>query len=454
MCASFLRLYSRTRAGVLLMWLLVLCEFAGVCIRTPNPSFPAGVMLNVTAVKGDNVEFRCAVEDIGNYMVAFLKADDPPRLITYDQTVFRQPDKYELKKVPDEDVWLLTVRNVQESDAGGYTCQLNTMPVTGKTAHLHLKIPPLVSRSSTPSAVEVREGHNVSLSCEASGNPPPRITWRRQDRQVIRFNGANGFGASVYNGSELFLMRVNRKHMSEYICMAENGIPPDETWTVKLHVTFEPVVTPQSTVVEAHQGSTVRLVCNVEAWPRPMVTWLFNDLEVYDPTRYHTETAVAERYKSVHVLEIRSVQKNTFGHYRCIASNEYGKNFSDIRLVEAPRLETNSIVLTEGSGGSPPAASPADDPDAEGPSVEPSDNPDDERADGQPVDYEAVDAYLERRSRTQQEEDELRDVKIEDPAVLDAGSTEEQSEESNGAKRHSRWFAWTLILLLVHFLCF
>lgn len=25
--------------------------------------------------------------------------------------------------------------------------------------------------------------------------------------------------------------------MSEYVCVATNDIPPDETWTVKLHVT-------------------------------------------------------------------------------------------------------------------------------------------------------------------------------------------------------------------------
>ncbi|KAI6217445.1 hypothetical protein M3Y95_01219700 [Aphelenchoides besseyi] len=435
------------RSVRLLMWLLVLCEFAGVCVRTPNPSFPMGIMQNITAIKGNNVEFRCAVEDLGQYMVAFLKADNPPRLLTYDEMVFRQSDKYELKKLPDEDVWILTVRNVQESDAGGYTCQINTMPVMGSTGYLHLKIPPFVSRSSTPSAVEVREGHNVTLNCEATGNPTPTVIWRRKDRQVIRYNGANGFGASFYNGSELFIMRVNRKHMSEYVCIASNGIPPDETWTVKLHVTFEPVVTPQSLIVESRQGTVVRLVCTVEAWPRPMVTWLFNDVEVYDPTRYHTETAVAERYKSVHVLEIRSVQKNSFGNYRCIASNEYGKNYSDIRLIEAAPLVTNSIIQTEGVA--------SHDPDSEREVAEPSDNPDDEQTNE--IDYNEIDGLVNRRSNHQEAEDKLRDLKVEDPAILDAGSTEElikelrQAERPNSSSRCSTNIQWLSPVLLFHF---
>ncbi|RCN29325.1 hypothetical protein ANCCAN_24918 [Ancylostoma caninum] len=56
-----------------------------------------------------------------------------------------------------------------------------------------MHIPPAVSRG-TPSAVEVREGHNVTLTCKAEGNPTPSVVWRRQDKQIIRYNGATGFG--------------------------------------------------------------------------------------------------------------------------------------------------------------------------------------------------------------------------------------------------------------------
>ena len=105
---------------------------------------------------------------------------------------------------------MLRVKNVQDSDVGGYTCQLNSSPVLTKTGYLQLKgwwrgmgypsvtgvnsVPPTISRSSTPSAVEVREGHNVTLTCNAEGNPSPTVLWRRQDRQVIRYNGPNGYG--------------------------------------------------------------------------------------------------------------------------------------------------------------------------------------------------------------------------------------------------------------------
>uniref|UniRef100_A0A915ABD3 Ig-like domain-containing protein n=1 Tax=Parascaris univalens TaxID=6257 RepID=A0A915ABD3_PARUN len=160
----------------------------------------------------------------------------------------------------------------------------NTDPILSRAGYLHLRVPPYVART-TASAVEVREGHNVTLSCRAFGNPPPTVVWRRQDRQIIRFNGATGYGASVFNGSDLMLTKVSRKHMSEYVCVASNGIPPDESWSVKLHVTFEPIVIPQAKVVVAMEGGQATLVCNVEAWPRPTMTWEKEGEEIFDSTK-------------------------------------------------------------------------------------------------------------------------------------------------------------------------
>lgn len=50
----------------------------------------------------------------------------------------------------------------------------------------------------------------------------------------------------------------------------------------------EPIVIPQSLIVEALLNSLARLVCNVESWPRPLVTWFFNELELFDSNLYAT----------------------------------------------------------------------------------------------------------------------------------------------------------------------
>uniref|UniRef100_A0A1I7W6H5 Ig-like domain-containing protein n=1 Tax=Heterorhabditis bacteriophora TaxID=37862 RepID=A0A1I7W6H5_HETBA len=164
-------------------------------------------------------------------------------------------------------------------------------------------IPPSVSRS-TPSAVEIREGHNVTLTCKAEGNPIPSVIWRRKDRQIIRYNGATGFGASVFHGPGLQLTKVNRKHMSEYICVASNGIPPDESWAVKLLVTYQ----------------------------------------------YATTQTVSGQYHSVHILEIKRVEPHHYGSYRCIARNDNGIHHARIQLEEAEASYLYTNAIQEGSG--------------------------------------------------------------------------------------------------------
>uniref|UniRef100_A0A914QJ46 Immunoglobulin I-set domain-containing protein n=1 Tax=Panagrolaimus davidi TaxID=227884 RepID=A0A914QJ46_9BILA len=110
-----------------------------ICVRNPPPVFASDVMHNVTAVKGDDIEFRCRVMERGRHMVAFIRAEEPPRLISFDDRIFRQRDKYEILSRKGHDEWILKVKNVQESDIGGYICQINSNPVLTKTAFLDLK---------------------------------------------------------------------------------------------------------------------------------------------------------------------------------------------------------------------------------------------------------------------------------------------------------------------------
>lgn len=46
-------------------------------------------------------------------------------------------------------------------------------------------VPPDIVYEETSSDLSVREGDNVSLVCRATGHPPPRIIWRREDADYI-----------------------------------------------------------------------------------------------------------------------------------------------------------------------------------------------------------------------------------------------------------------------------
>jgi hypothetical protein len=60
--------------------------------------------------------------------------------------VFRRTDKYELlphggAKPVTRDEWVLRVRDVQDDDQGGYTCQVNSNPVLARSGQLTLRGP-------------------------------------------------------------------------------------------------------------------------------------------------------------------------------------------------------------------------------------------------------------------------------------------------------------------------
>ena len=71
----------------------------------------------------------------------------------------------------------------------------------------------------------ITEGSNVSLHCNATGNPPPNITWIWQDT-----------GDVLGSSEQLTLTAVNRSQAGTYQCQAWNGIGNSSTETCSLDV--------------------------------------------------------------------------------------------------------------------------------------------------------------------------------------------------------------------------
>ena len=69
----------------------------------------------------------------------------------------------------------------------------------------------------------VREGENVTLSCDASGYPLPHIVWRREDGDDIVIQGKK---VNIIEKARLVLEKISRLNMGDYLCVASNGIPP------------------------------------------------------------------------------------------------------------------------------------------------------------------------------------------------------------------------------------
>jgi hypothetical protein len=52
----------------------------------------------------------------------------------------------------------------------------------------------------TSSDVVARENSLVNLTCEAEGSPEPELRWRREDGDMIRYQGGTGEAIMGYRG--------------------------------------------------------------------------------------------------------------------------------------------------------------------------------------------------------------------------------------------------------------
>lgn len=190
---------------------------------------------NNTAILGKDAVLNCYIETLGLYKVAWMRASDQSVLTIGNMAT--QNSRYSVIH-SELNIWSLKIHNVRESDEGCYHCQINTQPLMKQSGCIQLQYPPDISDAGSSSDTTVQEGRNVSLHCKATGNPTPRIFWRRDDgrKLVLKSDESIVISADIYNGSTLNLVNVKRDQMAAYLCIAVNGVEPAISKRILLHV--------------------------------------------------------------------------------------------------------------------------------------------------------------------------------------------------------------------------
>jgi len=89
---------------------------------------------------------------------------------------------------------------------------------------LRFPIDPGAITSSSSNTVAV-EGSSITLYCNATGNPTPKITWTK--------HGNN----TVLNAGESFTVNnITRQQAGDYTCIAKNGIGSEDNATITVTV--------------------------------------------------------------------------------------------------------------------------------------------------------------------------------------------------------------------------
>ncbi|XP_078067464.1 vascular endothelial growth factor receptor kdr-like [Mustelus asterias] len=115
----------------------------------------------------------------------------------------------------------LSIRNVTERNTGIYKCRV--MNKTSKEqyekrtmVYIKLKTIPVLQKNLT--SMDVNSSSTMSLNCSVSGRPPPRITWYKNEQQILP---ASGILLEAGNKT-LTIERVRFDDEGEYKCKATN----------------------------------------------------------------------------------------------------------------------------------------------------------------------------------------------------------------------------------------
>ncbi|KAJ8954637.1 hypothetical protein NQ314_007036 [Rhamnusium bicolor] len=211
--------------------------------------------------------------------------------------------------------YLLQIKDIQETDAGFYQCQILISPSNRVTGEVELQVrrPPFISDNSTRSVV-VSEGEAVEMDCYAGGYPPPRISWRRENNAILPTGG------SIYRGNVLKIKQIRKEDRGTYYCVAENGVGRGTKRNIAVEVEFSPVVVvPRPRLGQALQFD-MDLECHVEAYPPPAITWEKDDITLSNNQHFKiSHFAVADEFTDT-TLRVITIEKRQYGQYISIAS--------------------------------------------------------------------------------------------------------------------------------------
>ncbi|XP_063390250.1 irregular chiasm C-roughest protein-like isoform X3 [Cydia fagiglandana] len=192
------------------------------------------------------------------------------------------------------------------------TCQAqNTADRAARmaTVYIEVRYAPKVKLSISSGAVDGRfpEGSEARLRCDVDANPRA---------QVYRWYINNSPVVGDYT-EEMIIFNVTRKYHNAVVkCEVSNSVGKSEE-TVTLDVTYPPVFRTRPRDVEADEGSTVSLHCDVDGQPKPEIKWV-----LHEPGR------IAQPKGSEPTLKIKRVDEQSAGRYVCIAKVE---GYNEIR---------------------------------------------------------------------------------------------------------------------------
>ena len=324
-------MFSNSSKMLFLFILILLSVHISNCQREPLI-----VAITPDQIKdiGGTVELSCSVLYSQHYTVLWKKLEregsQESILISSDTTPIIRDSRFSLRYDSASTTYTLQIKDIQDSDAGVYKCQIliSQNSQVSREVRLQVHSPPIFYDNSS-STVVVSEHKPVHLECYAGGVPRPQISWKRENNAILPTGGP------TYKGNILKINNIRREDRGTYYCTADNKVGKNIKRSIAVEVEFAPIVHATKNMVWQALNFDAELECRVEAYPTPQIAWIKDGVQL----------APNQHYKTIHfpsideftetTLRVVSTESRQYGTYICKAVNKLGDDSARIEFYES-----------------------------------------------------------------------------------------------------------------------
>ncbi|XP_077428518.1 neural cell adhesion molecule L1.2 isoform X2 [Vanacampus margaritifer] len=218
-----------------------------------------------------------------------------------------------------------------------------TLTVNPSNSVLRNRRPHMMRPTGSHSTYHALRGQTIELECIVQGYPTPKVLWVRKDGEL----------SETRTAKEMFDRRLRFTNISEsdageYQCLAENSQGKTvHTYTVAVEAA--PYWTKEPISMLYAPGENVRLDCQAEGIPTPIITWTINGIPLSSTDKDSRRTLTPSGS-----LILKDVNFGDTAIYQCKASNKHGAILSNtnVYVIELPPQilteDSNTYTVTEG----------------------------------------------------------------------------------------------------------